>query len=96
MTDIELPIVVALSKPVEHGGKTYDEVVIAREPIVGDLAAMDPFAGQATASAAALIASLADMPVQAVKKILARDFAVISARLEPLLGNASPGVSGPT
>lgn len=88
MTDIELPIVVPLTKAVEHGGKTYTQVTIDREPEVGDLAAMDPFEGQVMKSVA-LIASLADMPVPAVKKIRARDFAVLSTRLEPVLGNAS-------
>ena len=88
MTDIEFPIVVPLSKPVEHGGKTYSQVTIDREPEIGDLAAMDPFEGQVMKSVA-LIASLADMPVPAVKKIRARDFAVVSKRMEPVLGNAS-------
>jgi hypothetical protein len=82
-----LPISHTLVKPVTHAGKTYTEIVIDREPTVGDLAAMDEFSGDIMKTVA-VIASLSGVPIPAIKAIAAREFGALADKVTPLLGNA--------
>ncbi|WP_432344813.1 phage tail assembly protein [Shinella yambaruensis] len=83
----------ALSKPVEHGGTTYTTLTL-REALAGDLAAADAVTGDMNKSFA-IIASLAEVPIQVIKKIRARDLGPLMAQVAPLLGEPA-AAAGPT
>lgn len=95
LPDVALPIEIPLDPPLAHAGRTFDRLVVDREPNVGDLAAMDAFTGDVMKSVA-LFSSLTGVPVPALKVLSARRFAEVAARLEPLLGNAPAPTAGPT
>lgn len=56
-----------LSAPIEHDGKTYNELVL-RDPTMGDACAADKYEGQLT-KVAAVLASLADVPLAVVMRV---------------------------
>jgi hypothetical protein len=82
----------ALSKPVEHNGKTYSELTF-REAEVGDLMASSLFKDDLSQTIAVL-ASISDVPIPAFKKIKARDLQGILAATTDLLGNAPSATTG--
>lgn len=60
-----------LKKPVEHGGKTYNEITFAEQMKVKDFAAADLFKG-GTEKSIAMLASMSGVPIPVFKNL---DFA---------------------
>ncbi len=83
---------VKLSKPVEHGGKIYDEFTF-REAEVGDLMLADAVKGE-TSKVVAVLASMADVPLPAFRKVKSRDLNAIMAATKDLLGEEPPVTTG--
>lgn len=81
---------ISLSKPVEHAGVTYSEITFD-EPTVGDLAAADLVKGD-THKMLAILSSMSGVPLLALKKIKAKEFAKLSAAID--LGNEQETTTG--
>lgn len=79
-----------LSKPIEFNGTTYAELNF-REAETGDLMTADKVEGQ-TSKIAAILASMADIPLPAFRKIKAKDFSKIMADTASLMGEPEPTV----
>lgn len=80
-----------LKTPVEHSGKTYTTLTF-REPKTGDLVTLDNFKGE-TGKMVALIAAIADVPIQVIKETSLSDFTAISEAVAPLLGEPTPSTA---
>ncbi|MGX5723329.1 phage tail assembly protein [Shinella zoogloeoides] len=83
---------VKLSKPVEHNGTTYTEFTF-REAEVGDLMLADAVKGEMS-KIIAVLASMADVPLPAFRKVKSRDLNVIMAATKDLLGEEPPVTTG--
>lgn len=83
---------VTLSKPVEHNGTVYDKFTF-REAEVGDLMLADAVKGE-TSKVVAVLASMADVPLPAFKKIKSRDLNAIMAATKDLMGEEPPVTTG--
>lgn len=83
---------VTLSKPVEHNGKTYSEFTF-REAEVGDLMLADAVKGE-TSKVVAVLASMADVPLPAFRKVKSRDLNAIMAATKDLMGEEPPVTTG--
>ncbi|MCD1264083.1 hypothetical protein B5M44_04060 [Shinella sumterensis] len=83
---------VKLSKPVEHNGKIYDEFTF-REAEVGDLMLADAVKGEMS-KIVAVLASMADVPLPAFRKVKSRDLNAIMAATKDLLGEEPPVTTG--
>lgn len=81
---------IKLSTPVEHSGVTYSEITFD-EPTVGDLAAADLVKGE-THQMLAVLSSMSDVPIPALKKIKAKEFAKFSKAID--LGNEQEATTG--
>ena len=81
-----------LTKPVEHNGQTYS-VLNFREATAGDMMAAESFGGSVSQTVAVL-ASMADVPLPAFRKISARDFNRIMVAIAELMGNEPAGTTG--
>lgn len=81
-----------LSSPVEHAGTTYSELTF-REAETGDLMAADKFEGQ-TSKIVAILASMAEVPLPAFRKIKARDLTKIMSATATLMGEQEPAIAG--
>ncbi len=79
---------VKLSKPVEHGGKTYTTLTF-RKAKTGDLMLLDKFEGE-TSKMIALLAAVSDTPIQAFKEIEIEDFNALVAVAGEVLGESLP------
>lgn len=79
-------ITVTLAKPVEHNGTVYSSFTF-REPTAGDLATADAVNGNVNQTLA-MFAATADVPLQVMKKITARDLKRIMAAVGPLMGES--------
>jgi hypothetical protein len=75
----------SLKTPIEFGGKTYTDLTF-REPKTGDMMVLDKFTGEMS-KMVALIATIADVPIQVIKDASLKDFTAISEAVAPLLGN---------
>lgn len=82
----------SLSSPVTHNNVTYSELTF-REAETGDLMAADKFEGQ-TSKIVAILASMADVPLPAFRKIKARDLTRIMAETSSLMGEPEPATTG--
>ncbi|MBI1620801.1 phage tail assembly protein [Aquamicrobium zhengzhouense] len=85
---------IKLSKPVEHAGTTYSEISV-REPEMGDFMAADLVTGDQTKEAA-IYASIAGIPLPAMKKLRPLDYKAIVVAADKLAGNALAPESGDT
>ena len=83
---------IILNTPVEHDGKTYTDLTL-READTGDLMAADHFQGQ-TSKIAAILASMAEMPLPAFRKIKASDFKRIMEEAAELMGEPARATNG--
>lgn len=82
-----------LSAPVEFNDKTYSELTF-REALTADLMAADRFDGL-TSKTAAILASMAEVPIQVFQKIKAKDFTKIMAETAYLMGEPeTPATTG--
>lgn len=88
------PITVPLQNPIEHDGKSYAELTF-REAELGDLCSADHFKGEMTKTAA-ILAGMAEVPVQVIRKLKARDANVIIERVGHLMGNDQKPTTGGT
>jgi len=77
-------ITVTLAKPVEHNGAVYSSFTF-REATAGDLATADAVSGNVNQTLA-MLACMADVPIQAMKKIKARDLKRVMASVGGLMG----------
>lgn len=81
-----------LSTPVTFNEVTYSELTF-REAETGDLMAADKFEGQ-TSKIVAILASMAEVPLPAFRKIKARDLTKIMAETASLMGESEPATAG--
>lgn len=84
--------VIKLSKPIEHGGKTINEVTV-RPPVLGDLLMADAVQGEATKQAA-IYASIAGVPLPAFKQLAPADYSRIVEAADALAGNVLEPADG--
>ncbi|UFW80030.1 phage tail assembly protein [Rhizobium sp. SU303] len=75
-----------LKKPIEHGDKTYSQLTF-REATVGDIMLAEQFAGGQVSKSVVMLASMADVPLPAFKKISARELNKILDLTKDFLGN---------
>lgn len=83
MTDT---VTVTLATPITHGGKTYQELTF-REATTGDIAAADAVTGEFGKSLAVL-ACMADVPIQVMKAIPVREFGKLTDQVSSLMGES--------
>lgn len=83
---------IQLNVPVEHKGVTYSELTL-REPETGDLMAADSFEGR-TSKIVAILASMAEMPLPAFRKVKARDLNRIMTEAPEFLGELGLATTG--
>ena len=94
-----------LSKPVEHGGKSYVEVTLPDDVLVEHLFVLDTVKGEQKQNAA-LMAALVGVPMPAIGKLCVKDYVRLQKMAAPLMkemqamqeemGNeAAPGQPGP-
>lgn len=88
------PITVPLIVPIEHGGNSYPELTF-REAELGDLCAADAVSGEMQKTAA-ILAGMAGVPIQAIRKLKARDLGVITDKVGHLMGNEKKPTTGAT
>lgn len=88
------PVTVPLLAKIEHGEQTYTELTF-REAELGDLCAADAVSGQMQKTAA-ILAGMAGVPIQAIRKLKARDLAVITDKVGHLMGNETQPTTGAT
>ena len=70
---MNLPVTIKLDHPIEAGTDKITELVISRRPKTRDLKKMDEEKGE-IAKSAALLATLADVPVSWIDQMDASDF----------------------
>ena len=87
------PVTVTLTTPIEHDGKTITALTF-REAELGDLIAADSVGGGDVARSTAMLASMCGVPIPALRKLKAREFARILKAVEGLLGNGDGPTSG--
>lgn len=78
-------VTIKLGKPVEVLGKTYSELTF-REATTGDACATDAVTGEFS-QAIALLASIADVPIQVIKALPLRETKSIMDKVTHLMGN---------
>lgn len=83
-----------LSKPLTVNGQTYASFTF-REPTAGDLAMSDRVEGDINKTLA-MMASIADVPIQVMKAVPLRDFNRLSTAVAPLLGEPETAADGQT
>lgn len=83
---------VTLLTPIEVDKTTYAEFTF-REAETGDLMAADSFPGQ-TSKIAAILASMAEVPIAVFRKVKAKDFNRIMKEVGHLMGEQKPGQTG--
>lgn len=82
-------VTVMLAEPVTVGGETYDSLTL--HPCrTKHLLAMDLVKGE-TRKAAALFASMAEVPLPVVEELAVDDFAALGEAAAPLMGNSGRG-----
>ncbi|MCW4114733.1 phage tail assembly protein [Aurantimonas sp. MSK8Z-1] len=86
---------VTLRRPIEINGKPCS-VLTFREPEVGDVITAETVGGGQMAQTVATLALMAEVPLQAFRKITARDLNRIIAATDPLLGNDDDATDGAT
>lgn len=80
--------VVKLNFPIEHDGKTIDEVTL-RRPTVGDMITAEKVGtGGEIAFNAAVCAAASDIPFPVFRKIDAADSDAIAKAMQDLVGNS--------
>jgi hypothetical protein len=86
MTDpVAETITVNLTKPIAHGDKTWNALTF-RALELGDMIMGDGFDGE-VAKTAAILASMAGVPLPAFKHLTAADFKSVMETVGPLMGN---------
>ncbi len=85
-------ITVTLSKPIEHNGTSYSELSF-RDPELGDFIAADAIKGE-LGKTAAVLASMADIPFPAMKRLAMHDMNKIMDAVGHLMGNPPPAENG--
>lgn len=88
------PVTVPLLAKIEHGEQTYTALTF-REAELGDLCAADAVSGEMQKTAA-ILAGMAGVPIQAIRKLKARDLAVITDKVGHLMGNEKKPTTGAT
>jgi hypothetical protein len=78
---------IKLSAPISHDGKTWDQITL-REVELGDMIAAESTGGGQMAQIAAILASISEIPIQAIRKMKATDMNRILDEAGDLLGNA--------
>lgn len=86
------PQTVKLSKPIEHGGETYTQLVFTREMQMRDMFAMDDQQG-GTRRTCALYASMAGVPFDVVAQFTNADMAKAAQAVAVLSGKPSAAKS---
>lgn len=81
---------ITLSAPVEYNGVTYSEITYG-DATVGDLAAADLVKGE-TMKVLAIISSMSGVPLPALKKVKAKEFAKFANVID--LGNSPEPTTG--
>lgn len=77
---------VKLQTPVTHAGTTYTELSF-RKAKTGDLMVADKFEGE-TSKMVAILAAMADVPIQVIKEIELAEFGRIAEQVADLLGES--------
>jgi len=85
---------ITLKTPIEHDGKTVTALSL-READLGDMIEMESVKGGELVQFATLLSRISGLPVEAVRKIKARDLKTIQRDAGPLLGN-DPEEAGET
>ena len=88
------PVTVPLLAKIEHDGETYSEFTF-REAELGDLCAADAVSGEMQKTAA-ILAGMAGVPIQAIRKLKARDLSVVTDKVGHLMGNEKKPTTGAT
>ncbi|KZK95068.1 MULTISPECIES: phage tail assembly protein [unclassified Pseudovibrio] len=76
-------ITVKLQSPVEHDGRTYNELVF-REPTVADMIQAEKFEKDTLESNAVLLAALADVSLPVIKRLKLYDYNACDMQTVPL------------
>lgn len=84
-TDATDTITVTLKKPITHNGATHTTLTF-RELELGDMIMGDKVEGE-VGKTAAILASMADVPLPAFKRLSASDFKAVMDQVGPLMGN---------
>ncbi len=88
------PVTVPLLAKIEPGDQTYTALTF-REAELGDLCAADAVTGEMQKTAA-ILAGMAGVPIQAIRKLKARDLAAITDKVGHLMGNEKKPTTGAT
>jgi hypothetical protein len=88
MNDDTDQVTFPLSKPISHNGTTYNSLTF-REATAGDLATGESVSGDLTKTLA-ILACMADVPLQVVRQIRARDLKALNDLVAPLMGEDAP------
>ncbi|AEV37564.1 hypothetical protein PSE_3056 [Pseudovibrio sp. FO-BEG1] len=76
-------ITVKLQVPVEHDGRTYNELVF-REPTVADMITAEKFEKETLESNAVLLAAMADVSLPVIKRLKVYDYNACDTLTVPL------------
>lgn len=76
-------ITVKLQVPVEHDGRTYNELVF-REPTVADMITAEKFEKDTLESNAVLLAAMADVSLPVIKRLKLYDYNICDMQTVPL------------
>lgn len=79
-------VTLILEEEVTHGGKTYAELTFGKRK-VRDLIAADVVKGQ-TRKVAAVYASMAGVPIQAILELTSEDYDQLEVQVAPLMGKS--------
>lgn len=85
MSGEPFPQTVTLAKPIEVAGETITEVTV-REPVFGDLMAMDAVSGE-VAKLQHLVAKVCEVPPSTVAKMSPNDVATVTRKVLPFFGD---------
>jgi hypothetical protein len=87
-------ITVPLSSPIRDGARLITDLTF-RKAKTGDLVAADAVKGE-TAKTLAILACMADVSLPIMKEIDLEDFAMISEKVAPLMGEFPKAADGST
>lgn len=73
-----------LTKPIEHGGKTYSELNLPDEVLVEHLFALDAVKGEQKQNAA-MMAAIVGVPFQVIGKLPVADYVKLQGLAKPLM-----------
>lgn len=80
---------ITLLKPIEHGGQTI-KTIDFREPNGGDIERMQESKGSDLVKSYKLMADLAEIEPEVIRKLSVRDIGQINKWLEPILDPKDP------